>query len=137
MISSPWDRIPEAIPARQSHRKRPKPEVLQSIPRASRPLATKLKPTSPPAAHLRQRRSSAFRYGRSPSPVQLERRTQSYRRRRGTDVWHFMPQCPDWPTLDFRESSSPAAGNVCAECLDRQPMKVPSRRKGDTKKPRN
>jgi hypothetical protein len=68
--------------------------------------------------------------------VDLERRKKVYRRKRGTDGWHFIPQCPDWPTWDFKESSSPTVGHLCAECLVRQPLKTPNRRKGDPKKTR-
>jgi hypothetical protein len=137
MINSPWDRIPEATPVRPSHRKRPKPEMLRSIPRANLSLAVKLNQTSPPAVHHSPReRRNRFRFEMSAvhrlwvlneglSPIDA---------RRGTSVWHFMSRCRDWPTLDFRESSWPAARNMCSECLDRQPMKVPNRRKGDSRK---
>jgi hypothetical protein len=68
--------------------------------------------------------------------VALERRKKIYRRTRGTDGWHFIPQCADWPTWNFKESSAPLTGHLCPECLVLQPVKAPNRRKSDPKKNR-
>jgi hypothetical protein len=65
--------------------------------------------------------------------VGIERRKKLYRRERGTDVWHLMPQCAEWPLWNFVERLSPKAGRVCTACLDGQPFEIPKRRKADLK----
>lgn len=40
-----------------------------------------------------------------------------YRRRRGSDTWHFCTNCSRWPTSDYDERHSrPTNGELCNEC---------------------
>ncbi|MFW5734257.1 MAG: hypothetical protein ACOCWR_04265 [Oceanidesulfovibrio sp.] len=42
-----------------------------------------------------------------------------YRRKRGSDVWHWSPSCPHWPTSDFEEfviRGRPPSGLLDKEC---------------------
>ena len=40
-----------------------------------------------------------------------------YRRRKGSDTWHFCRNCSLWPTGDYdTRSSSPTTGELCNEC---------------------
>ena len=66
----------------------------------------------------------------------IERRMQVYRRKRGSELWHFVPDCSEWPRWRFDERALPAAETLCTECLNKRALKVPSRRKGDPKKTR-
>jgi hypothetical protein len=67
------------------------------------------------------------------SAVVIERRKKLYRRERGTDVWHLLPECVDWPSWNFVERLSPGIGRVCTQCMDAQPFEIPKRRKVDRK----
>ena len=43
-----------------------------------------------------------------------------YRRRRGSDTWHFVGTCSNWPTSDFIErEDKPKKGELCNECRAR------------------
>lgn len=47
----------------------------------------------------------------------------NYRKRKGTDAWHFCTNCSNWPTSDYDSASTkPSSGEFCNECLakDRQ-----------------
>ena len=40
-----------------------------------------------------------------------------YRRAVGTQVWHWKPTCPDYPTQNFEISNEkPTTGEPCPEC---------------------
>jgi len=40
-----------------------------------------------------------------------------YRRRKGSDTWHFCTNCSKWPTGYYEESSTkPTTGELCNEC---------------------
>ena len=42
-----------------------------------------------------------------------------YRREVGTDVWHWNPGCPDWPSKSFEcAKSKPFTGQDCKKCGD-------------------
>jgi hypothetical protein len=42
----------------------------------------------------------------------------SFRRRRGTDTWHFCSNCSHWPREDYDERmTNPWNGHYCPECL--------------------
>ena len=42
----------------------------------------------------------------------------AYRRRKGTDTWHFCRNCSNWPTSNFDEQySKPTTGEFDNECL--------------------
>ena len=43
--------------------------------------------------------------------------TGSYRRKKGSDTWHWCRNCSSWPTSGYEESiASPANGELCNEC---------------------
>jgi hypothetical protein len=67
------------------------------------------------------------------SRVGIERRKKLYRRERGTNVWHLLPECSAWPVWNFVERLAPGAGIICPECLQHHP-EIPKRRKADFKK---
>jgi len=44
-----------------------------------------------------------------------------FRRRRGSDVWHFCRDCPNWPRIDYEEQyTKPATGRLDPECEARK-----------------
>ena len=41
----------------------------------------------------------------------------TYRKRTGSDTWHFCFNCPDWPASDYVEQQEPPKfGPLCNEC---------------------
>jgi DNA-binding response OmpR family regulator len=45
----------------------------------------------------------------------------NYRKKRGSQTWHFRSDCSNWPTSDYEEQSSEtAAGEPCNECKWKQ-----------------
>ncbi len=41
----------------------------------------------------------------------------AYRRRRGSDTWHWCKNCSNWPTIDYEEQSQkPTTGELDNEC---------------------
>lgn len=45
----------------------------------------------------------------------------AYRRRKGSDTWHFCRNCSNWPTSDYDEQASkPTTGEFDNECLAKQ-----------------
>jgi len=41
----------------------------------------------------------------------------TYRKRKGTDTWHFCANCSNWPMQDFEEQyAKPTTGELCNEC---------------------
>jgi len=41
----------------------------------------------------------------------------AYRRRKGSDTWHWCRNCSNWPSTNFDEQSSkPTTGELCNEC---------------------
>ncbi|MGX7947709.1 hypothetical protein [Oleidesulfovibrio alaskensis] len=41
----------------------------------------------------------------------------TYRKKNGSDTWHFCRNCSKWPTSDYKEQSSqPTTGELCNEC---------------------
>ena len=41
----------------------------------------------------------------------------AYRRKKGSDTWHWCKNCSNYPTSDYDErSSKPAYGELCNEC---------------------
>lgn len=42
----------------------------------------------------------------------------AYRRRNGSDTWHFCTNCSNWPTSDYQEQhTKPTSGEFDNECL--------------------
>lgn len=45
------------------------------------------------------------------------RTVMSYRRRRGSDTWHWCRNCSNWPTSNYDEQHhKPTSGEMCNEC---------------------
>lgn len=45
----------------------------------------------------------------------------AYRRRNGSDTWHFCTNCSNWPTSDYQEQQNkPTSGEFDNECLAKQ-----------------
>jgi hypothetical protein len=40
----------------------------------------------------------------------------TYRRKKGSDTWHFCSNCRHWPTSDYDERSDKPGGEFCDEC---------------------
>ncbi len=41
----------------------------------------------------------------------------TWRKRRGSDTWHFCFNCSRWPTYDYDETTTkPTDGELCDEC---------------------
>jgi hypothetical protein len=41
----------------------------------------------------------------------------SFRKRKGTDTWHFCSNCSNWPTSNYDEQANrPSSGEYCNEC---------------------
>lgn len=44
-----------------------------------------------------------------------------YRKRSGTDTWHFCANCSNWPTSDYvRSPKKPNSGELCNECRSKR-----------------
>ena len=44
-----------------------------------------------------------------------------YRRRKGSDTWHFCRNCSQYPTSDYDERpDKPTYGELCNECKAKQ-----------------
>lgn len=45
----------------------------------------------------------------------------TYRRRYGTDTWHFCRNCTNWPTNGYEERlSKPTTGELCNQCRSKK-----------------
>jgi hypothetical protein len=40
-----------------------------------------------------------------------------YRRKKGSDTWHYCANCSDWPTSNYDEQDGKPRGEICNECL--------------------
>ena len=41
-----------------------------------------------------------------------------YRKKNGSDTWHWCSNCSNYPTIDYTTSSvKPTSGELCNECL--------------------
>jgi len=41
----------------------------------------------------------------------------TYRRKKGSDTWHWCSKCSNWPTSDYETSYvKPTSGELCNEC---------------------
>ena len=40
-----------------------------------------------------------------------------YRRKNGSDTWHWCRNCGNWPTSDYDErATKPTSGDLCNQC---------------------
>ena len=45
---------------------------------------------------------------------------RSWRRKKGSDAWHFCTNCSNWPTNDYEEvKTKPTSGQFDDECLSK------------------
>lgn len=49
----------------------------------------------------------------------------TYRKRKGSDTWHWCRNCSDWPTLDYDEKclpegERPSSGELDNECKSKE-----------------
>ncbi len=45
----------------------------------------------------------------------------AYRKRNGSDTWHWCQNCSNWPKKDFKEQATkPSGGDQCNECKSKQ-----------------
>jgi len=45
----------------------------------------------------------------------------TWRRKKGSDTWHFCTNCSSWPTTDYEErKEKPTSGEFDNECLAKQ-----------------
>lgn len=50
-------------------------------------------------------------------PAKEDSMADHYRKKNGSDTWHFCSNCSNWPTSDFVKSSSkPTDGELCDQC---------------------
>jgi hypothetical protein len=40
----------------------------------------------------------------------------TFRKKSGSDTWHFCSNCSQWPTSDYDEQETPTSGQRCNEC---------------------
>jgi hypothetical protein len=41
----------------------------------------------------------------------------TYRRKKGSETWHFCANCSNWPAGDYEEQvTAPSTGELCNEC---------------------
>jgi len=51
-----------------------------------------------------------------------------YRKKKGSDTWHYCKNCSKWPTVDYdSQYSKPSSGELCDECKSKD-------KNGDCKK---
>lgn len=44
-----------------------------------------------------------------------------YRKRNGSDTWHFCSNCSNWPTSGYTSrATKPTYGELCNECLGKK-----------------
>lgn len=44
----------------------------------------------------------------------------AYRRKKGSDTWHWCRNCTNWPTSDYDERSSRPSYDLCNQCLGKE-----------------
>lgn len=44
----------------------------------------------------------------------------NYRRKNGSDTWHFCTNCSGWPTSDYDSKTTRPSGEFCNECLAKE-----------------
>lgn len=44
-----------------------------------------------------------------------------YRKKTGSDTWHFCTNCTNWPTSDYTEREvKPTSGELCDQCKGKE-----------------
>ena len=44
-----------------------------------------------------------------------------YRKKQGSDIWHWYRNCSNWPRVDFDgQLGKPSTGSLCSECQARE-----------------
>lgn len=45
----------------------------------------------------------------------------AYRKKSGSDTWHYCKNCSKWPTSDYTENATkPTSGELCNECKGKE-----------------
>ena len=44
----------------------------------------------------------------------------AYRRKNGSDTWHWCRNCTNWPTSDYDERTSRPSYDLCNQCLGKE-----------------
>ncbi len=46
----------------------------------------------------------------------------NFRRKNGSDTWHFCTNCQHWPTSDYQSHTggTPSTGELCDECKGKE-----------------
>jgi hypothetical protein len=44
----------------------------------------------------------------------------TYRRKKGSDTWHFCTNCTQWPTSDYTDQSTKPSGDLCNQCKSKR-----------------
>ena len=45
----------------------------------------------------------------------------TYRKKKGSDTWHFCSNCLNWPTSDYSTSTTkPTSGELCNQCRSKE-----------------
>ena len=46
---------------------------------------------------------------------------ETYRKKKGSDTWHWCHNCSNFPKSDYDEQSTkPTSGELCNECKDKE-----------------
>ena len=46
---------------------------------------------------------------------------RTYRRKRGSDTWHFCRNCTEWPMTGYEEQTNrPTSGELCNQCRSKE-----------------
>lgn len=44
----------------------------------------------------------------------------AYRRKKGSDTWHWCRNCTNWPSSDYDERASRPSYDLCNQCLGKE-----------------
>lgn len=56
-----------------------------------------------------------------PVALRAKEKRMEYRRKKGSDTWHFCTNCSNWPTKDYdSRKTKPTTGELDNECLSKQ-----------------
>jgi len=44
----------------------------------------------------------------------------TYRKKKGTDTWHWCKNCGNYPTADYTETTTRPSYDLCNQCKDKE-----------------
>lgn len=53
-------------------------------------------------------------------PLPEKESVMAYRKREGSDTWHWCRNCNNWPTSGYTERTSRPSGDLCNECKSKE-----------------